>query len=97
MKTLLVLAAAAALGGCAVYPAPYDAYGGVGYGGAGYGGSPVVVQTPPVYVYGSGGYRYSTPPPPAPRPYAYPRYRTDRDRDGVPNRFDRYPYDSNRR
>lgn len=50
MKTLLLVLSAAGLTGCAVYPAPYYE----NYGGA---PAPVYVDTPPVYIYGSGVYR----------------------------------------
>jgi hypothetical protein len=104
MKTLLLLCAAAGLTGCAVYPAPYDNYGGAV-------SAPYGVVEQPVYLYGSGVYRadsypqpvypraYHRPPPPPvvvvpqqrpPRPFVQgPPRRGDRDGDGVPNRMDR--------
>ncbi|MEO7233675.1 MAG: hypothetical protein ABIW96_13530 [Polaromonas sp.] len=60
MKTLLLVLSAAGLTGCAVYPAPYyETYGGAP--------APVYVDTPPVYIYGSGVYRSDG------YPRAYPR------------------------
>ncbi len=60
MKTLLLVLSAAGLTGCAVYPAPYyETYGGAP--------APVYVDTPPVYIYGSGVYRSGG------FPQAYPR------------------------
>ena len=85
LKTILPVLTLAALGGCAVYPAP-------GYDGYGYGGSPYATE-PPVTVYGSGtisygnSYGYPVPVrvpvyprgyyegrPPPPRPDAGPRH-----------------------
>lgn len=88
-KTLIAVAAIAALSGCAVYPAPgygaYDNYGGSNAGPA------YVGQPQPAYIYGGvyrdGGYRNTYPrgyngnrPAPAAR---------DRDHDGIPDRVDR--------
>ena len=95
MKTLrmvLVFAGVAALTGCAVYPAGYDAYGNYGTSYGGNPGGPYVVEPPqPVYIYGSGTYRRDA----HARPRAYggpgrPRGgMRDQDRDGIPNRYDR--------
>lgn len=90
MKTWLLLpstvALAGVLSGCVAYTTPGSyAYGSEGYGyGPRYGAPPpVVVQPPPVIL--------------APRPLAPPRphgrWAPDRDRDGVPDRYDRFPRD----
>ena len=106
MKTLLLLlTAAAGLGGCAVYPGP--AYEQPYYGSVGapvYPAYPYAVE-PPVYIQGGGVYRsYDAPRyypapvrivphrPPPPVVHAVPRPgwgHGDRDHDGIPNRFDR--------
>ncbi len=101
--SLLPLALAGLLGGCAVY-AP-DPYYGQGYGyGATYSSG-----YPPGYSYGYGyqyGPRYYGPPPAVviqPGPIIVPgrlpggRRSFDRDRDGVPDRHDRRPGDPRRR
>lgn len=93
-KLLLALAAAAGLGGCAVYPAP--GYGPYESAGAVYG-QPYPVQAAPVYINGSVGYQRGYAPPPVVvqggrgyRPGYGPGYSgRDRDGDGVPNRVDR--------
>jgi hypothetical protein len=83
MKLLAVLLAAAGLTGCVAYP-----YGAPGYYGQGYyQGAPYVVQ-PQSSLYIESGPRYRTE-----RGYYG---RRDRDRDGVPDRFDRRPYDPSR-
>ncbi len=100
MKTLLFVLALVGLSGCAVYPAaPYETYG----------PSPAYVVTPPLYIHGGIVYenvhpRHHPRAHPRPYPHVYPRgyYRghpgmRDRDHDGVPNRFDRRPYDPRRR
>jgi hypothetical protein len=79
MKLLLLCAAALSLTGCAVYPAGT-------YGGYGYESAPVVVNPPPVYLYGSGVYRSGSH---APGGHRQHRGWRDSDRDGVPNRADR--------
>lgn len=87
IKLLCVLAAAAGLSGCAVYPVPaYDNYEPAG---------PAYVTAPaPVYIQGSTVYRHSAPvytaPPRHHRHWSAPGYRGhDRDRDGIPNYRDR--------
>lgn len=110
MKTLLLVLAVAGLSGCAVYPvAPYEPYG----TSAPYVVAPPLylhgslVYQHDVYprayphAYPRGYYRPhpGVAPFPSPRPPVHgprPGMR-DRDGDGVPNRFDRRPYDWRRR
>jgi hypothetical protein len=86
MKSLLALAAVAALAGCATYGDPY----GYGYGhpvGV-YPSASVTYQTGPAYGYG--GYSsYPTYPSTVYPAYPSGRGMRDRDRDGIPNRVDR--------
>lgn len=88
-KLLLALAAAAGLGGCAVYPAP--GYGPYENAGAVYG-QPYAVDNSPIYINGSVGYQRGYAPPPGyqgGRGYRPGYGWRDRDGDGVPNRADR--------
>jgi hypothetical protein len=78
MKTFLLVLVAAGVSGCAVYPAPYDAYG--------TGPPQTQVVLPPVYIYGGGASPYGGDGRAHPNPR--PRAR-DQDRDGIPNRLDR--------
>ena len=85
MKTLLALAAVAALAGCATYGDPY----GYGYPGGVYPSASVTYQSGPAYGYYGGYPSYPSYP-----THVYPAYpggrgMGDRDRDGIPNRLDR--------
>lgn len=93
-KLFLALAAAAGLGGCAVYPAP--GYGPYESAGAVYG-QPYAVDNSPIYINGNVGYQRGYAPPPVVvqgghghRPGYGPGHGwRDRDGDGVRNRADR--------
>lgn len=80
MKTLILTLAAAALTGCAVYPAGPE-YGTYGVASPVYGPP----GPPPVYLYGAGVYRYGGYPSPYAYPHAYPRGYYGFRHGGVPN------------
>jgi hypothetical protein len=90
--TLLAAGLCASLAGCVGYVDPYGGYGAPGAyypPGPVYGPPPVVVAPAPVIV-GPPVYRH---PGYAPPHRARPGGRYDRDRDGVPDRYDRFPRD----